>query len=56
MRRKEERVRVNTATRIMSSSRYSYQLSFNTSDLRKLTSLFLEQVLSQKLGGGCLVR
>jgi hypothetical protein len=50
MRRKEERARMNTATRIMSNSRYSYKLSFNTSDLRKLTSLFLKQVLSQKPG------
>jgi hypothetical protein len=55
MRRKEERARVNIVIRIMSSSRYSYQLSFNASDLRKLTSLFLKQVLSQKLSGGCLV-
>jgi hypothetical protein len=44
-RRKEERARVNTATRIISSRKYSYQLSFNTSDLRKLTSLFLKQFL-----------
>jgi hypothetical protein len=56
MRRKEERVRVNTAIRIMSNSRYSYQLSFNASDLRKLTSLFLKQVRSQKLEGGRLIR